>query len=155
MECVKVSEPLNSAQIALADGIAERVAAALREDAAAGPVRMFQSELMRSIARACAENPSLRTLIDAAVVVGHNGGPPLDDETGVMTIPEFCAWAKIGKSTLYELWTQGAGPKRFNAGTATRISRAAAREWILAREAAAGAESRQIESGGVRQETAA
>lgn len=136
-----MSEPLNSAQIALADGIAERVAAALREDAAAAPVRMFQSELMRSIARACAENPSLKTLIDAAVV-GHNGGPPLDDETGVMTIPEFCAWAKISKSTLYELWTQGAGPKRFNAGTATRISRAAAREWILAREAVS-AESRE------------
>jgi predicted DNA-binding transcriptional regulator AlpA len=145
MEC-QVSELLNSAQIALADGIAERVAAALREDAAAAPVRMFQSELMRSIARACAENPSLKTLIDAAVV-GHNGGPPLDDETGVLTIPEFCAWAKISKSTLYELWTQGAGPKRFNAGTATRISRAAAREWILAREAVS-AESRQIETGG-------
>ena len=50
-----MSEPLNSAQIILADGIAERVTAALREDAAASPLKMFQAELMRTIAKAVVE----------------------------------------------------------------------------------------------------
>ena len=142
MECVKVSEPLNSAQIALADGIAERVAAALREDAAAAPLKMFQAELMRTIAKGVAENPSLKVLIEQASI-GCRGGPaPEDENSGAMTIPEFCSWARISRSTLYALWEEGAGPRRFNAGSATRISRHAAEQWLLEREAASSAADR-------------
>ena len=136
-----MSEPLNSAQIILADGIAERVAAAIREDAAASPLKMFQAELMRTIAKAVVDNPPLKVLIEQATI-GHNGGPPLDDEnSGAMTIPEFCSWARISRSTLYQMWEQGIGPKHFKAGAATRITRRAAKEWLIAREAAAATET--------------
>jgi hypothetical protein len=139
-----VSEPLNSAQIALADGIAERVAAALREDQAASPLQMFKAELMRGLAKAVVDNPPLKVLIDRATI-GHNGGPPIDDETsGAMTIPEFCTWARISRSTLYQLWEQRLGPKFFKAGVATRITRRAAKEWLIAREAAAAAETESV-----------
>jgi hypothetical protein len=73
----------------------------------------------------------------------HNRGPPLD-EPAVMSVPEFCAWAKISRSTLYAMWTEGAGPRFFKAGTATRISRQSAAKWLLDREAAGGAESHQL-----------
>lgn len=121
-----MSEPLDSAQIILADGIAERIVAALREDAAAAPLKMFQAELMRSIAKAVVENPPLKVLIDQAQI-GHNNGPVLDDaNSGAMTIPEFCSWSKISRSTLYQMWEEGTGPKHFKAGAATRIARRAA-----------------------------
>jgi predicted DNA-binding transcriptional regulator AlpA len=140
-EIATVSEPLNTAQIILADGIAERVAAALREDAAAAPLKMFQAELMRAIAKAVVENPPLKVLIDQASI-GHNGGPAMDDETsGVMTVPEFCIWARVSRSTVYEMWEVGTGPRFFKAGTAVRITRRAAKEWLIAREAAAAAET--------------
>ena len=50
---------------------------------------------MRTIAKAVVENPPLKVLIDQASI-GHNGGPAIDDETsGVMTVPEFCIWARV------------------------------------------------------------
>ena len=112
-------EPLNSAQIALADGIAERVAAALREDQAASPLQMFKAELMRGLAKAVVDNLPLKVLIEQATI-GHNRGQSLDDEnSGAMTMPKFAAWARISGSTLYQMWEQRIGPKHFKAGAAT------------------------------------
>src|SRR5208337_5042948 len=65
---------------------------------------------------------------------------PAGDEPAIMSVPEFCAWARVSRSTLYQMWTDGTGPKFFKAGAATRISRQAAVQWLLEREAAAGAD---------------
>jgi predicted DNA-binding transcriptional regulator AlpA len=132
----QVSEPLNSAQIILADGITERVISAIREDQAGTPLRLLQVELMRRVATAVVENPPMKVLIEQATI-GHNGGHPPDDESAVFDVPEFCRWAKISRSTLYQMWEAGVGPKFFKAGAAVRITRRAAREWLLEREAAA------------------
>jgi hypothetical protein len=124
-----VSEPLNSAQTALANGIAERVVAAIREDQAGTPVRILQTQMARRIATALHSDESLRSL--AQFGAGHNRGPPLDDEVAVFSVPEFCAWAKISRSTLYQMWEGGVGPKFFKAGTAVRITRRAAKDWLI------------------------
>jgi len=137
-----VSEPLNSVQIALADGIAERVVAAIQEDRAASPVRMLQAKLARTIANAVVENPSLKTTIDQANLIGHNGGPDIENEmSGAMTISHFCTKYGISRSTLYEMWRSGTGPKYFKAGTAVRITDRAGTEWEFEREAAAALEN--------------
>ncbi len=139
-------EPLNSAQIDLANGIAKRVAAELRDDAAAAPMRMFKQQLISNIAKGAIADPTVRTLI-AQAVAGHNGGPVLaDDEPAVFTVNEFCAWAKISRSTVYQLWETGEGPKFFKAGTAVRITRRAAVEWLSEREAAAANEAAPAET---------
>jgi hypothetical protein len=116
------AEPLNSAQIALADGIATRVV----------------DTLLRTVAIA-AINP----LKNERAVIGNNGGPDLEDhdETAVFDIPGFCKWAKISRSTLYQMWEAGAGPRFFKAGTAVRITKRAGREWFVDREAAAETEA--------------
>src|SRR5208282_2473262 len=101
-----------------------RLATVLCSDSAGEPAAFVREDL----------NPS-----SAQPGVGHNRGPPLD-EPAVMSVPEFCAWAKISRSTLYQMWTDGTGPKFFKAGTATRISRQAVVQWLLEREAAAGAD---------------
>ncbi len=64
-----------------------------------------------------------------------------DDESAVFDIPGFCKWAKLSRSTFYEMQRAGTAPKSFKAGTAVRISRRAAREWLLEREAAARTEA--------------
>ncbi len=76
-------EPLNSVQEALADGIAARVVAAMREDAAATPVRLLQAEMARRIAASLHEEGSAKSLARA--------GRPEADEPAVMSVPEFCA----------------------------------------------------------------
>jgi predicted DNA-binding transcriptional regulator AlpA len=114
-----VSEPLNSAKIALADEIATRV------------VEM----LIRMVARAAISPPQ-----NERAVIGANGGPPTiadDDETAVFDIPGFCRWAKISRSTLYQMWEAGTGPRFFKAGTAVRITKRSGRDWFAEREAAA------------------
>ncbi len=64
-----------------------------------------------------------------------------DKETAVFDIAEFCRWSKISRSTLYQAWQAGVGPKSFKVGTSVRISRRAAQEWLAEREAASsGAE---------------
>ena len=39
------------------------------------------------------------------------------------------------------MWEAGTGPRFFKAGTAVRITRRAAKEWLIAREAAEAAET--------------
>jgi predicted DNA-binding transcriptional regulator AlpA len=109
-----VSEPLNSAQIVLADGIAERVVATL----------------LKTVAKAVLNDPP-------AIV--HNAGPPaVDDEkqldNEVLTIPQFCARYRLSRATLYGLWQAGEGPKFFKVGTSVRITGNSARAWLRQRE---------------------
>lgn len=113
-----MSEPLNSAQIALADGIATRVV----------------DTLVRTVAIAAINPPQ-----NERVVIGNNGGPALvedDDETAVFDIPGFCRWASISRSTFYQMQRSGTAPRSFKAGVAVRISKRAAKEWLIEREAA-------------------
>ena len=116
----KVSdEQLNSAQVALADGIAERVVSAIRRDQDRTPERILQQEMARQMVAALHKDGTLKPLTKFGA--GRNRGPPLDeDQPAAMTIPEFCAWAKISRSTLYAMWSDGVGPKFFKAGTTTR-----------------------------------
>jgi len=138
-----MSEPLNPVQIALADGIAERVVAAIEQAQARTPLRILQQEIARACAMALQEDGSVRSLAQSGI--GHNRGPPLEEQQpAVMSVPEFCSWAKLSKSTLYQMWAGGVGPKFFKAGTATRITRESAVRWLVEREAAAGAESRPL-----------
>ena len=46
-----------------------------------------------------------------------------------LTIAEFCAAEKIGRSKLYQLWREGRGPRFFLVGTHRRISHEARTEW--------------------------
>ena len=48
---------------------------------------------------------------------------------GAMTPVEFCARYQISRSTLFKLWSEGKGPRRFRAGRAVRITLRAAEEW--------------------------
>ena len=141
MESLVPEEPLNSAQVALANGIAERVVAAIREDQARTPLKLLQAEMARSFAEALHSDESLlRSLTQFGA--GHNRGPPLDDEeSAVFDIPQFCRWAKISRSALYGMWESGTGPRHFRAGVAVRISREAAVQWLIDREGASKGES--------------
>lgn len=56
------------------------------------------------------------------------------------TITEFCARHGISRATLYNLWTDGTGPRRMKAGARTLISREAAEEWRRRCERAADAQ---------------
>jgi hypothetical protein len=133
-------EQLNSAQVALADGIAERVVSAIRRDQDRTPERILQQEMARQMVAALHKDGTLNPLTKFGA--GRNRGPPLDeDQPAAMTIPEFCAWAKISRSTLYVMWSDGVGPKFFKAGTTTRISRMAAAQWLVDREAASATEA--------------
>jgi predicted DNA-binding transcriptional regulator AlpA len=52
------------------------------------------------------------------------------------TVDEFCHGHGISRAFFYKLTSQGEGPKTFKIGRCTRISDAAATEWVTAREAA-------------------
>ena len=56
------------------------------------------------------------------------------------TIPEFCVAHRIGRSALYKLWSEGAGPRRIQVGSGRSskvlISLEAAADWRRDREAA-------------------
>jgi hypothetical protein len=138
-------EPLNSAQIDLANGIAKRVAAELRDDAAAAPLQMFKQHLISSVAKGAIADPTVRSLI-AQAAAGHSGGPPIaEDESAVFTVPEFCAWARISRSNLYQAWANGTGPRFFKINASTRVSRRAAVEWVAEREAASAGAKPELE----------
>lgn len=47
----------------------------------------------------------------------------------VYSVPEFAAAHGISRSYLYQLWSEGRGPRRFKAGRRTLVSREAAAEW--------------------------
>jgi hypothetical protein len=119
----QVSEPLNSAQIILADGIATRVV----------------ETLIRTVAIAAIKPPQKER-----AVIGHNGAPDIDSPTDdvVFTVDEFCARNKISKSNLYGLWKRGVGPQFYKSGASTRITSRAEREWHHEREAAASSPRR-------------
>jgi predicted DNA-binding transcriptional regulator AlpA len=67
--------------------------------------------------------------------LGHNGGPPLVDPP-VYDILEFCVAHKISRSTLYNLWTDGIGPKFYRIGSSVKITGESAQAWRREREAA-------------------
>lgn len=67
--------------------------------------------------------------------IAHNRGPPIEDPP-VYTVVEFCARHKISRSALYTMWDAGTGPRFFKIGTAVRISREAAIQWLIDRETA-------------------
>ena len=85
----KVSdEQLNSAQVALADGIAERLVSAIRRDQDRTPERILQQEMARQMVAALHKDGTLKPLTKFGA--GRNRGPPLDeDQPAAMTIPEF------------------------------------------------------------------
>ena len=51
-----------------------------------------------------------------------------------LTVNEFCAAEKIGRTRLYQDWKQGKGPRFFYNGTRRRISAEARQEWRRKRE---------------------
>lgn len=55
------------------------------------------------------------------------------------SIAEWCAAHDLSRSTFYALKSKGEAPRTFKAGRCTRISEAAAAEWLAAREAAGAA----------------
>jgi predicted DNA-binding transcriptional regulator AlpA len=57
------------------------------------------------------------------------------------TIDEFCALEKMGRSTLYKLWSKGQGPTYYKAGASVRITGKARRDWQRHLEAAAQAQT--------------
>jgi excisionase family DNA binding protein len=53
------------------------------------------------------------------------------------SVDEWCQLHGFSRSFFYKLATQGEAPKTFKIGRCTRISEAAATEWMAAREAIA------------------
>jgi excisionase family DNA binding protein len=53
------------------------------------------------------------------------------------SIDEWCQLHGFSRSFFYKLAAQGEGPKTFKCGRCTRISEAAATEWVASREAVA------------------
>lgn len=49
-------------------------------------------------------------------------------------IMDFCKWAGIGKSTLYNLWKKGVGPKSVRIGGSRKIRREEAFMWLASLE---------------------
>ena len=46
-----------------------------------------------------------------------------------LTIAQFCKAHSIGRTTLWKMWREGKGPRRFRVGRAVRISAEEARNW--------------------------
>jgi predicted DNA-binding transcriptional regulator AlpA len=55
------------------------------------------------------------------------------------SIVDFCADHSISRTTLYELWARGEGPRKMQVGDRVLISAEAAADWRRAREAASAA----------------
>ena len=66
------------------------------------------------------------------------------------SIDEWCALHGFSRSFFYKLAAQGEGPKPFKCGRCTRISEAAAIEWIASREAIDTGVRRMVHSDLVR-----
>jgi hypothetical protein len=65
-------------------------------------------------------------------------GPP-DDERLADTVQQFCLRYNISRSSLYEQWREGVGPRFYRIGSVKRISRQAGEDWLREREAEAAA----------------
>jgi hypothetical protein len=63
--------------------------------------------------------------------------PARSVSAAAFTVTEFCQAHRVSRSALYELWSQGLGPRYFLNGTHRRISIEAAADWRAAREVAA------------------
>jgi predicted DNA-binding transcriptional regulator AlpA len=55
------------------------------------------------------------------------------------SVAEWCALHGFSRAFFYKLAARGEAPRWFKAGAATRISEAAAAEWLADREAASAA----------------
>jgi hypothetical protein len=62
-------------------------------------------------------------------------GPP-EEQRAALTVDQFCLRYNISRSSLYEQWRAGVGPRFFRVGTAKRISVTSADDWVREREAA-------------------
>lgn len=54
------------------------------------------------------------------------------------TISEFCQISKTSRAKLYQLWSEGKGPKKFKIGRRVLISDDAIRSWIKQLENSGG-----------------
>jgi len=97
------------------------------------PTNIQETDLLERIKSALREDLSQENLTTSGL--GHNRGLPFDDPA-VYTVPLFCLTHQISRSTLYNLWRDGRGPKFFKIGSSVRISREAATQWRHDREAA-------------------
>ncbi|MCK1619547.1 helix-turn-helix domain-containing protein [Bradyrhizobium sp. 159] len=52
----------------------------------------------------------------------------------MLTVDEFCQRYRICRATFYRLRAEGKGPRIVKIGKCTRISEAAASEWLAANE---------------------
>ncbi|AWL95748.1 helix-turn-helix domain-containing protein [Bradyrhizobium ottawaense] len=52
----------------------------------------------------------------------------------MLTVDEFCQRYRIGRTTFYRLHAEGKGPRVVKIGKCTRISEAAAADWLAAHE---------------------
>ena len=93
-----------------------------------------EAALIERIKAAVREDLSRSGLL--TVGPGHNRGPPFEPEPSVYDIPEFCLTHRLSRSSLYNLWRDGVGPRFFKLGASVRISREAAAAWRADREAA-------------------
>jgi hypothetical protein len=98
------------------------------------PQNILEAELLDRIKRAILEDLSQRSM--TTIGLGHNRGPPFESEPPVYDIRVFCDAHKISRSSLYNSWQAGTGPRFFRVGTSIRISREAAAQWRREREAA-------------------
>jgi hypothetical protein len=62
-------------------------------------------------------------------------GPP-EEQRAALTVDQFCLRYSISRSSLYEQWRAGLGPKFYRVGTAKRISVTSAEAWVRERETA-------------------
>jgi DNA-binding transcriptional regulator YiaG len=58
------------------------------------------------------------------------------ERRAALTVDQFCLRYNISRSSLYEQWRGGVGPRLFRVGTAKRISVTSAEDWVREREAA-------------------
>jgi hypothetical protein len=96
------------------------------------PDAILAAELTR---RAEAERRLDRSALQTAAGRGHIRGRP-KVERAALTVDQFCLRYNISRSTLYQQWRAGVGPRFFRVGTVKRISHQAAFDWIAASEAA-------------------
>jgi predicted DNA-binding transcriptional regulator AlpA len=62
--------------------------------------------------------------------------PVRQGEIAAYTVDEFCKAHRLSRSTLYQFWRDGAGPRKMQIGTKVLISVEAAADWRRAREIA-------------------